>query len=71
MRIIVKHLMLIPLLLPPVWDKNEFETYEKFCKEYGIDPKRLPEDAWFEDDDNIFYCDIESEDHTSRFAFEF
>ena len=60
-----------PNVAPPVWDKNEFETYEKFCQEYGIDPTRLPEDAWYEDDENIFYCDIESEEHISRFTFEF
>jgi hypothetical protein len=53
---------------PPIWYKDEFETYEEFCEEYGIDPEILPEDLWFEDDDDVFLCDI---DHSSKYTFEF
>lgn len=60
-----------PNLAPPAWDKSEFANYEEFCEEYGIDTEKIPEDAWYEDEDDIYYCDIEPQEHVSKFKFDF
>lgn len=61
-----------PNKVPPVWDKSEFESYEEFCKECGIDPQKVSEDAWDEEDEDIYYCyDIDPPEHVSKFKFDF
>ena len=52
-------------------DESEFANYEEFCKEYGIDPEEIPEDAWDEVEEDIYYCFIEPREHVSKFEFDF
>ena len=53
------------------WDKSEFSTYEAFCKAYNINPIQISENLWYEDDEDIFYCDTLPSRNISTTKFKF
>ena len=45
--------------------------YKDFCKTYDINPEIITEDSWYEDDEDIFYCDNLPTRNISTTKFEF